>query len=100
VAGLVKTTVDAEGKLTFSLDRNKLRSVRRREGRYLLRTNQPGYANLSWSSATGEYFSVEYSTNLAKGFTGVLQSNLLATPPTNLVTVPMTNDHSYYRLKF
>jgi transposase len=39
VAGLVKTTVDAEGKLTFSLDRNKLRSVRRREGRYLLRTN-------------------------------------------------------------
>jgi alpha-tubulin suppressor-like RCC1 family protein len=61
---------------------------------------QPGYANLSWSSVTGEYFSVEYSTNLAKGFTGVLQSNLLATPPTNLVTVPMTNDHSYYRLKF
>jgi hypothetical protein len=39
VAGLVNTTVDAEGKLTFTLDRNKLRTVRRREGRYLLRTN-------------------------------------------------------------
>jgi transposase len=39
VAGLVSATVDAAGKLTFSLDRNKLRVVRRREGRYLLRTN-------------------------------------------------------------
>jgi len=39
VAGLVKTAVDAEGNLTFSLDRNKLRAVRNREGRYLLRTN-------------------------------------------------------------
>ena len=63
-------------------------------------TALPGYANLTWSSTTGAYFSVEYSTDLAKGFTGVLQSNLLATPPTNLVTVPMTNDHAYYRLKF
>ena len=60
----------------------------------------PGYANLTWSSTTGAYFSVEYSTDLAKDFTSVLQSNLLATPPTNLVTVPMTNDHAYYRLKF
>jgi len=39
VAGLVKTTVSAEGKLTFTLDRARLRTVRRREGRYLLRTN-------------------------------------------------------------
>ena len=39
VAGLVNTTVAAEGKLTFTLDRNKLRTVRSREGRYLLRTN-------------------------------------------------------------
>jgi len=39
VAGLVKTTVSAEGRLTFTLDRTKLRTVRRREGRYLLRTN-------------------------------------------------------------
>jgi len=39
VAGLVATTVDTAGKLTFTLDRKKLRTVRRREGRYLLRTN-------------------------------------------------------------
>ena len=39
VAGLEQTTENAEGKLTFSLDRNKLRTVRSREGRYLLRTN-------------------------------------------------------------
>jgi len=39
VAGLVKAAVAAEGKLTFHLDRKKLRTVRQREGRYLLRTN-------------------------------------------------------------
>lgn len=39
VAGLVPATVDAAGKLTFQLDRRKLRVVRQREGRYLLRTN-------------------------------------------------------------
>ena len=37
---LVETDVDKiTGALTFSLDRKKLRKVRRREGRYLLRTN-------------------------------------------------------------
>jgi hypothetical protein len=39
VAGLVKATVSPEGKLTFTLDRAKLRTARGREGRYLLRTN-------------------------------------------------------------
>ena len=39
---LIKTDVDKTGKLTYSLDRNKLRTVRRREGRYLLRTNLTG----------------------------------------------------------
>jgi transposase len=39
VAGLVKTNVDVAGQLTFTLDRARLRSVRQREGRYLLRTN-------------------------------------------------------------
>ena len=39
VAGLVKTTVAANGDLTFSLDRARLRTLRSREGRYLLRTN-------------------------------------------------------------
>jgi alpha-tubulin suppressor-like RCC1 family protein len=61
---------------------------------------QPGYANLTWSSATGEYFAVEYTTNLAAGFAETLQSNILATPPSNLVTVPMTNGQYYYRLRF
>ena len=61
---------------------------------------QPGYADLTWSSMTGEYFSVEYTTNLAAGFASVLQSNLLATPPTNRVTVPLPGVQDYYRLKF
>ena len=39
VARLVKTTVSAQGKLTFTLDRARLRTARNREGRYLLRTN-------------------------------------------------------------
>lgn len=39
VAGLVKVTVSPAGNLTFALDRVKLRTVRSREGRYLLRTN-------------------------------------------------------------
>ena len=37
---LVETDVDRKtGALTYALDRDKLRKVRRREGRYLLRTN-------------------------------------------------------------
>ncbi len=39
VAGLVHTEVDADGQLHFQLNREKLRAVCRREGRYLLRTN-------------------------------------------------------------
>jgi alpha-tubulin suppressor-like RCC1 family protein len=60
----------------------------------------PGYANLSWSSTTGAYFSVESATNLAQGFTQLLQSNLLATPPTNQLSVPTTPGPNFYRLKF
>jgi alpha-tubulin suppressor-like RCC1 family protein len=62
-------------------------------------STSPGYANLSWSCATGEYFSVEYSTNPANGFT-IWQGNLLATPPTNQISVPIINGQSFYRLKF
>jgi hypothetical protein len=36
---VVAVAVTADGQLTFALDRVKLRQVRRREGRYLLRTN-------------------------------------------------------------
>ena len=39
VAGLVRVTISATGQLTLALDRVKLRTVRGREGRYLLRTN-------------------------------------------------------------
>lgn len=39
VTGLVSVNVSAGGGLTYQLDRAKLRTLRRREGRYLLRTN-------------------------------------------------------------
>jgi transposase len=42
-ARLVKVEVSAQGVLTYQLDRYKLRQVRRREGRYLLRTNLTDY---------------------------------------------------------
>ncbi len=38
---LVRVEVTTAGKLRFTLNRDKLRQVRRREGRYLLRTNLP-----------------------------------------------------------
>jgi hypothetical protein len=38
-AALVRVSVSADGALTYRLDRDKLRRVRQREGRYLLRTN-------------------------------------------------------------
>jgi alpha-tubulin suppressor-like RCC1 family protein len=65
-----------------------------------IQPGQSGYADLSWSSATGEFFTVECATNLPGSFNGVVQSNILATPPRNLVTVPTTNGNRYYRLKF
>jgi hypothetical protein len=61
---------------------------------------QPGNVDLKWSSATGEYFSVVYSTTLPGGFSIVVRSNILATPPTNLVTLPVTDKAGFFRLKF
>jgi alpha-tubulin suppressor-like RCC1 family protein len=61
---------------------------------------QPAYADLSWSSATGEFFTIEYATDFLSGFTGVVQTNILATPPQNVVPVPTTNGSRYYRLRF
>ena len=60
----------------------------------------PGNVDLSWNTSTGEFFAIEYTTNLANGFTGVMRSNILATPPLNTVTVPATNGPYFYRLKF
>lgn len=42
-ARLVDTQVSSAGALTYQLNRNKLRVARRREGRYLLRTNLTDY---------------------------------------------------------
>jgi alpha-tubulin suppressor-like RCC1 family protein len=61
---------------------------------------QPGYADLSWSSATGEFFTMEYATNLPGEFAGVVQSNILATPPRNFLSVPATDRNRFYRLRF
>jgi hypothetical protein len=59
----------------------------------------PGFANLSWSCSTGEFFNVEISTNLVKGFV-TWQTNTLATPPMSVVPVPLTTGASFYRLRF
>jgi hypothetical protein len=49
VAGLVKTTVSATAQLAFTFDRAKLRTLRRREGQYLLRTNlKADHPELLW----------------------------------------------------
>ena len=61
---------------------------------------QPGFVNLSWSSSTGQYFNLEYSTNLVTGFRGTLLTNVLATPPTNVVTLPMPEPAASFRLRF
>ena len=61
---------------------------------------QPGQVGLSWRSATGEFFTIRYTTNLMDGFTGTLPTNILAIPPTNVFALPMTNDRCFYGLKF
>jgi hypothetical protein len=60
----------------------------------------PGMLNLSWLTTTGAFFAVESSTNLNAGFTTTLQSNILATPPTNQFAVPVTNGPVFFRLRF
>jgi alpha-tubulin suppressor-like RCC1 family protein len=64
----------------------------------LQKSVQAGSVNLNWNSHTGEYFSVECSTNLS--LWTIVQSDVLATAPTNTVTVPTTNTACYYRLRF
>jgi alpha-tubulin suppressor-like RCC1 family protein len=61
---------------------------------------QPGFVDLSWSSSTGQFFSVEYSTNLVTGFSPTPFTNILATPPLNVVKMPMTGSYSFFRLRF
>jgi alpha-tubulin suppressor-like RCC1 family protein len=59
-----------------------------------------GTVDLSWTSTTGEYFAIEYTTNLQNGFSGVLRTNILATPPMNVITLAATNQNCHYRLRF
>ena len=66
---------------------------------HLEKAAQPGFADLKWNSAAGEYFAIEYTTNLQISFTGG-PSNILATPPANTFTVPATNPSYFYRLRF
>jgi alpha-tubulin suppressor-like RCC1 family protein len=61
---------------------------------------QPGHIDLSWTSATGEFFNVEYTTNLVAGFGMLLFTNIQGTPPRNVLTLPVTNRAAYYRLRF
>jgi alpha-tubulin suppressor-like RCC1 family protein len=65
-----------------------------------LTASQPGLVNLSWSSSTGQYFNLEYSTNLANGFGTTLLTNIMATPPTNVVAVPAAEQSGFFRLRF
>ena len=56
---------------------------------------------LSWPSVSGRYYRILSTTNLAAvGFNGVVQTNLLATPPVNIYTdtPPASVKNTYYRL--
>jgi subtilisin family serine protease len=56
---------------------------------------------LEWPSAAGRYYRLLGSTNLDHGFDTVVQSNLSATPPLNLVTAapPVHAESGFYRLQ-
>ena len=68
-----------------------------RVGRALKLQRSGGNLTLNWNTATGEYFSIEYATDLTTGFNRVIATNQLATPPTNTLTV---TNVGYYRLRF
>ena len=61
---------------------------------------QPGYLTLTWPSVARLLYHIQGTTNLSDGFKAITQSNILATPPTNVITVPVTNGSYFYRLKF
>ena len=70
-ARLVSVEVTASGTLTYQLDRTKLREVRRREGRYLLRTNLADYdPDLLWRYYM-QLVSVEEAFRTLKGDLGL-----------------------------
>jgi transposase len=68
---VVDVKVSAEGQLSYKLDRHKLRQVRRREGRYLLRTNMDASdPELLWRCYM-QLVAVEESFRTLKGDLGL-----------------------------
>jgi hypothetical protein len=65
-----------------------------------LPAGQPGFLTLNWQSVTGLLYSIQGTTKLVEGFSGVMQSNIVATPPTNSFSVPVTNAQGFYRLVY
>jgi alpha-tubulin suppressor-like RCC1 family protein len=59
---------------------------------------EAGHVDLTWNSSVGEFFNIEYATNLSAGFTTTF-TNVQATPPANTITVPATAI-GFYRLRF
>jgi subtilisin family serine protease len=49
-------------------------------------SNNPNAFVVRWPSVAGKYYRLERSTNLLKGFTSVVQTNIAATAPTNTAT--------------
>lgn len=56
---------------------------------------------LQWPSVTGHYYRLLRGTNLATGFGTLVQTNLVATPPLNIVTdtPPSAAATTFYRLQ-
>jgi len=66
----------------------------------LFQAGQPGSLTLNWQSVTGLLYSIQCTTNLSAGFSGMMQTNILATPPMNTYSLPVTNPRSFYRLVY
>lgn len=53
----------------------------------------------TWHSASGKFYSVDFATSLLSGFTGILSSNIPATPPVNTYTAPVDRAGEFYRIR-
>jgi hypothetical protein len=70
-AGLVEVAVSAAGVLRYRLDREKLRAVRQREGRYLLRTNMTADDPALLWRCYMQLCHVEEAFRIMKGYLGL-----------------------------
>lgn len=71
VASVVRVKVGGDGELEFSLDRKRLRTIRNREGRYLLRTNLGGEEPEAIWKAYMQLSQVEEAFRTLKGDLGL-----------------------------